>query len=69
LAWFERLIEHSAELIKAGVPIVLAGIGVADRIAGAGCDAACLLWMPGIGGQMPKIELQLAEYQRPGAHV
>jgi len=25
LAWFERLIEHGAELIKAGVPVVLAG--------------------------------------------
>ena len=25
LAWFERLIEHAAELIKAGVPVVLAG--------------------------------------------
>jgi hypothetical protein len=25
LAWFKRLIEHSAELIKAGVPVVLAG--------------------------------------------
>lgn len=25
LAWFERLIEHGAELMKAGVPVVLAG--------------------------------------------
>jgi exodeoxyribonuclease-3 len=25
LAWFERLISHAAELIKAGVPVVLAG--------------------------------------------
>ena len=25
LAWFERLIEHGAELIKRGVPVVLAG--------------------------------------------
>src|SRR5260370_39777446 len=25
LAWFERLIEHAAELMKAGVPVVLAG--------------------------------------------
>lgn len=25
LAWFERLIAHSAELLKAGVPVVLAG--------------------------------------------
>jgi exodeoxyribonuclease-3 len=25
LAWFERLIEHGAELMKAGVPVILAG--------------------------------------------
>src|SRR5207247_6615670 len=25
LAWFERLIEHGAELMKGGVPVVLAG--------------------------------------------
>jgi exodeoxyribonuclease-3 len=25
LAWFERLIEHGTELMKAGVPVVLAG--------------------------------------------
>jgi exonuclease III len=25
LAWFERLIEHGAELMNAGVPVVLAG--------------------------------------------
>lgn len=25
LAWFERLIEHAAELLRAGVPVVLAG--------------------------------------------
>src|SRR5207253_6481115 len=25
LAWFERLIEHGAELMKAGVPVVFAG--------------------------------------------
>jgi exodeoxyribonuclease III len=25
LAWFERLVEHGAELMKAGVPVVLAG--------------------------------------------
>ncbi len=25
LAWFERLIEHGEELMKAGVPVVLAG--------------------------------------------
>ena len=25
LAWFERLIQHGAELMKAGVPVVLAG--------------------------------------------
>lgn len=25
LAWFERLIDHGEELIKAGVPVVLAG--------------------------------------------
>ena len=25
LAWFQRLIDHSAELMKAGVPVILAG--------------------------------------------
>ena len=25
LAWFQRLIEHGAELMKAGVPVILAG--------------------------------------------
>ena len=32
LAWFERLIEHGAELMKAGVPVVLAAITTSYRL-------------------------------------
>jgi exodeoxyribonuclease-3 len=33
LAWFERLIEHGAELMKAGVPVVLPAITTSYRLS------------------------------------